>query len=177
MHRAAMSTASSKWGPSDRSVFFFMIGVPGSESDVGDGGIFIHEKAPPGSGGVDSSKRVRRFERPHARWQQGCFRPQARASRLQWGASHACVAVVARTRLGLQNTTPRRSARWWGVLLTGCHATRGRVDSALAGYLPGCEDLCQVLCVDHPVTVDVGGQAPASMMPNSAIASRASSAS
>ena len=39
-------------------------GASGCESDVNHGSPSAHEKAPPGSGRADSSKRVRRFERP-----------------------------------------------------------------------------------------------------------------
>ena len=39
-------------------------GASGCESDVNRASKSTHEKAPPGSGRADSSKRVRRFERP-----------------------------------------------------------------------------------------------------------------
>ena len=39
-------------------------GASGCESDVNHGSRSTHEKAPPDSGRADSSKRVRRFERP-----------------------------------------------------------------------------------------------------------------
>ncbi len=71
----------------------------GCESGVHHGAPSAHEKVPPGSGRADSSKRVRRFERPHARWQQAFFIQKARSSRLKLVSSYAFVAVVARKRV------------------------------------------------------------------------------
>ena len=83
----------------------------------------------------------------------GVFRPQARASRLQWGASRVCCRCCAYTPRRTPPAPKREVVGFSHWLSRDARSSRPAPQGSA-----GCEHLCQSLR-RHPVTVDVGGAA------------------